>query len=100
MNLETIERIENQLAEIDDEIRRLELEKDKIIEGDEEYSNYLAAYQSYYDDQPLTIREYYHRMAELEAINQEFKESGPDNIEALMRKHGKRLMQLERCLAA
>jgi len=100
MKLETVERIERQLAEIDEQIITLETQKAKTLLNDEEYAGYIQAYQAYYDDEPLTIREYYRYMDELQAINRDFKEAGQEGIEECFRKHGKRLQELERMLAA
>ena len=62
-------------------------------------NGYVEQYQAYYDDDPLPIGRYYEKVEELEAISRLFNKPEAD-IEALWDKHGKRIAELERVLAA
>jgi predicted metal-dependent hydrolase len=96
-----IAAIETTVAEIDATIARLQQERETVLLSDEEYACYVEQYHAHYTDEPLSIREYYAQMEELEQINSEFDKAGTsEEFEALLRKHSKRIQRLERALAA
>jgi hemerythrin-like domain-containing protein len=96
-----IAAIETTVAEIDATIARLQQERENALLSDEEYASYVDQYSSVYDDEPLSIREYYLKVAELEQINSKFdKAKREEDFEALWDKYAKRLQELERVLAA
>jgi predicted RNase H-like nuclease (RuvC/YqgF family) len=93
--------IETTVAEIDATIARLQQEREAAMLSDEEYASYVEHYRAFYADEPLPIREYYTKMAEIEQINSEFdKAKKVEDFEALWHKYAKRLDELERALAA
>ena len=96
---ERVKRMERELAEIDAGIQALMSRQAEVLASDEEYANYVEAYQSYYDGEPLEIREYYEKMDELRGISLEFEKPSAD-YEAVYRKFEHRLLYLERILAA
>ena len=97
--LKRVEKLEHELSRIGREIRRLEQEREEaLLSIDEEYAAYIEHYRAFYNDEPLSPRQYYEKMAELEAINAEWV-AGQD-YEELWRKHKDRLQYLERVLAA
>jgi hypothetical protein len=96
--VETIERVTQTLNGVIAHFIHL---RDLVALLDEEYASYLEHYRSYYTDDPLPIRQYYERMAELEAINALFVGSAESiDFEALYQKHKHRIQYLERVLAA
>lgn len=99
MGQEQIERIEAEVQRIEKEIALLKKRREAVLMSDEEYASYVEHYQAYYDDEPLPIRAYYQKMAELEAINALFNQSDVD-YEALWQQNGQRIAELERMLAA
>lgn len=99
MGKENIDRIEKELAGIDAKIRELEILRDDVLLSDEEYASYVENYQAYYNDEPLSIRDYYRYMDELMEINGKMGHRDAD-IESLFRQYGERLQYLERRLSA
>jgi len=102
-----IQEIELAMAEIDIQIRALEAEKQEVLESDEEYASYVEHYRYWFDDEPLTIRQYYDALAELREINAQFDAVTPEHhrdlqnpeYDRLYRKHRSRLLHLESRLA-
>ena len=101
---EKVARLDAELKQIDAEIRQLQTQRDAVLRSDEQYADYLTAYESCYNDEPLTLREYYEHMAALDAINAEFNaidaQTQSDAFDELWRKHEHELQYLERRLAA
>ena len=94
-----IREIEDEVRCIDRGIAWLQRRREEVLMSDEEYVGYVEQYQAYYDDDPLPIGRYYEKVEELEAISRLFNKPEAD-IEALWDKHGKRIAELERVLAA
>lgn len=100
MNESEIGEIERQLEEIDRQIADLQRKREAVLFSDEEYAAYLEQYKAFYEDEPLSIREYYRLSQELDKINEEIMAAEKDEFENVWRKHNKRLAHLERMLVA
>lgn len=95
-----IEAIEKELAEIDSEIAALRQKREDVLYNDDEYACYLEQYEAIYEDEPLSIRQYYELSNELDQINEEIMAACSEDFEEVWQKHRKRLTCLERLLAA
>jgi len=91
--------IEEQIQAIDAHIAALKFDRLAILRSDPEYADYLDNYSAHYDDEPLTIREYYMYMARLETLNkaamQELEDTGTISAKTL-----NQIAPLERRLGA
>lgn len=98
---EHIERIEKELADVDAKIAELKLKKEAIIRNDPRYSDYLDCYNAIrFDNNPLTIRQYYQSLEEFEVINKAFITAFQEDDETTIKQLFGKLRLLENRLAA
>jgi hypothetical protein len=99
--IKVIEFVENELKRISAAIASLKKEKQEAYEIDEDYSGYRQWYAQYYDDEPLSIRAYYSKMARLQELNGILEAAAHgDDYEKVYREHAPEIAILERLLAA
>lgn len=97
--LRRLERIEKRAERLNARIIRLAAKLDHLQRSDPEYADYVDVYLSLYSDEPLSIRVYYERKAELSQLNALLMKCPPEEYAALWEAHKARLQYLERVLA-
>jgi len=93
---ERIATVETRIGDIDAQILWLRKEREEVLRSDEEYADYLDDC----DHEPLSIRAYYQKMAELDGMNEEIMAADGEEFERLWSKYGDRIARLERLLCA
>jgi hypothetical protein len=100
------------LSRLDSAIADLENQRDQLLESfDEQYAGYRNHYSAYYDDEPLSIREYYEAANEFDELMERWNvlhrgldHNDPDvdysEIEEFDKKTAGRFAHLERVLGA
>jgi len=107
-----VSEFEKKLSSIRDKIALLEVQREALLETfNEDYAGYLNHYAAYYDDEPLTMRQYFEAINEWDQLMEQWNElhkgidhNDPDvdysEIEAFERMTSDRFAHLERVLGA